>query len=219
LEQSQSAAGRFQSFVLGHWALAMRSCLVTVVLVGVVLPASGLGLAAWLALVPTASEAESANAYRAAPVCSSSAVADCLTVEEAMVVDVFATQGRWGSYTDTFRLKLADGVHLTNIYFDIFAPQVAFAPIGGDVRVHEFRGRVTTVYAADGKAYETGDSPIGGSSWRGGAMAALIVVCAPILVVALVLVRAFGLKSIYRLLRHPNKPLPTYADYMTAKDW
>jgi hypothetical protein len=172
----------------------------------------GLGFALWLFLVPTASEAEAANAYRKAPVCTTSAAADCINVEQALVVDVFSTPGRWASRTDTFKLKLADGDHLTNIYFDIFAPDVYFAPVGGRLRVHEFRGLVTTIYSANGKAYETGDSPIGGSSWRGGAVALLIIFSAPILLIALVMVWVFGPKSIWRLLKNPNKPLPSYPD-------
>jgi hypothetical protein len=109
---------------------------------------------------------------------------------------------------------LADGEHLTNIYFDVFAPDVYFAPVGGQLRVREFRGLVTTIYSADGKGWETGDSPNGGSSWRGGAGAVLVIVSAPILLIALILVRGFGPKSIWRLLKDPNKPLPSYPDYV-----
>ena len=192
----------------------MRSCLVTALLVFVALPAAGLVIAAWLFLVPTASEAEAANAYRKAPVCTASAAADCINVEQAVVVDVFSTAGKWGSRDDTFKLKLADGDHLTNIYFDVFAPDVYFATVGGQLRVHEFRGRVTTIYSVDGKGWETGDSPDGGSSWRGGVAAALIILSAPIFIIALVVVWAFGPKSIWRLLKDPNKPLPSYPDYM-----
>jgi hypothetical protein len=192
----------------------MRSCLIIVLLFAVILPASGVGLAAWLFLVRTPSEEALAQAYTHAQVCTKSVTADCIKVEQALVVDVFSTAGRLASRTDTFKLRLADGDHLTNIYFDIFAPDVYFASVGGHLRVREFRGSVTTIYSADGKAYETGDSPIGGSSWRGGAAAVLIVFSAPILVIAVVIVWAFGLKSIWRLLRRPNKPLPSYPDYM-----
>jgi hypothetical protein len=191
----------------------MRSCLVTALLLFVALPAVGLAFAAWFFLVPTASEAEAANAYRNAPVCTASTTADCVNAEQADVVDVFNTPRRLGGSTLTFKLKLADGIHQTNIYFDIFAPEVSFARVGGQLRVHEFRGRVTTIYSADGKAYETGDSPIGGSSWRGGAGAALVIISAPLLLIGLVMVRVFGLKSIWRLLKNPNKPLPSYPDY------
>jgi hypothetical protein len=193
--------------------LATRSCF-TALLLCVVLPTVGLVIAAWLFLVPTASEAEAANAYRTAPVCTTSASADCINVEQALVVDVFSTAGRWASRTDTFKLRLADGEHLTNIYFDVFAPDVYFAPVGGQLRVREFRGLVTTIYSADGKGWETGDSPNGGSSWRGGAGAVLVIVSAPILLIALILVRGFGPKSIWRLLKDPNKPLPSYPDYV-----
>jgi hypothetical protein len=99
-----------------------------------------------------------------------------------------------------------------------FAPAVYFAPVGGQLRVHEFRGRVTTIYSADGKAYETLDSPIGGSSWRGGAVAALVIICAPLLLIGLVMVRVFGLKSIWRLVKNPNKPLSTYPDDLAARN-
>ncbi len=207
---NQSAAGSRQPFALRHWSLTVRSGLAAALILLVLLPAAGLGLALWLLLVPTPSEAEAAKAYRAAPVCTGLTSGDCLGVEQALVIDVFRTSGRWGSYTDTFKLRLEDGIHQTNIYSDIFAPQVAFAVVGSEVRVHEFRGRVTTIYATDGKAFETGDSPIGGSSWRGGAMAALILVCAPFLFIGVVLLVAFGPRSIYRLLRRPDKPLPSY---------
>jgi len=178
----------------------------TALILCVVLPAAGLAFAAWLFLVPTATEAQAANAYRNAPACAASTTSDCVNVEQADVVDIFSTPRRFGGGTETFKLRLADGVHLTNIYFDIFAPDVYFAPVGGRLQVHEFRGRVTTIYSADGKAYETGDSPIGGSSWRGGVGAILVIVSAPVLLVALILVWAFGPKSIWRLLKNPNKP-------------
>jgi hypothetical protein len=198
-------------------ALATRSCF-TALLLCVVLPTAGLVIAAWLFLVPTPSEAEAANAYRKAPVCTTSSAAECIYVEQAVVVDVFSTAGRLASRTDTFRLRLADGEHLTNIYFDIFAPDVYFAPAGGELRVREFRGLVTTIYSADGKGWETGDSPNGGSSWRGGAGAVLVIVSAPVLFIALVLVRGFGLKWIWRLLKDPNKHPSIYPDHLAARD-
>jgi len=206
------AGARSKSFALRHRSLTLRSCLLTALLVLVVLPAAGLGLAVWLFVTPTAPEAEAMRAYRSAPVCTTPAAADCITIEQAEVVDVFATQGRCGSRTDTFKLRLDDGVHLTNIYFDCFAPNVYFAPIGGQARVREFRARVTTVYSSNGTAYETGDSPTGGSSWRGGVAAVLIIFSAPVLLIGLIFVVGLGLRSIWRLLRDPSRPLPTYAD-------
>lgn len=146
--------------------------------------------------------------------CTTSSAAECINVEQAVVVDVFSTAGRWASRTDTFKLRLADGEHLTNIYFDVFAPDVYFAPVGGRLRVHEFRGRITTIYSADGKGWETGDSPNGGESWRGGVGAALIIFSAPVLFIALVLVRGFGLKWIWRLLKNPNTSRSIYPDYV-----
>ena len=194
-----------------HSSLTVRSCLIATLLVFVVLPVAGIMFAVWLALTPTASESAVAKAYTNAPVCSTSAAGDCIEVEQAEVVDVFSTAGRCGSRTDTFKLRLADGVHLTDIYFDCFAQRVAYAPVGGRIRVREFRGKVTTVYAADGKGYETGDSPIGGSSWRGGVMALLLILCLPLLLIGLIVVGASG-SSIWRTLKDPTRPLPSYSD-------
>jgi hypothetical protein len=197
--------------------LATRSCF-TALLLAVVLPTAGLVIAAWLFIVPTPSEAEALNAYRKALPCTTTLSHDCINVEQAMVLDVFSTAGRLGSRTDTFKLRLVDGDHLTNIYFDIFAPDVYFAPVGGRVRVHEFRGRITTIYSTDGKGWETGDSPNGGSSWRGGVGAVLIIFSAPILVIAVILVRGIGPKYIWRVLKNPNKSLSIYPDDLAARN-
>lgn len=216
--QTSASDSSSQSRVLQHWSLFTRSCLIIVLLVAVILPAAGLGLAVWLFLVPTAPEAEAMRAYRSAPACTELTTNSCVRSELAVLISVFSTpRGKLFSRTDTLTLRLADGVHETSIYYDIFAPDVYYAPIGGQLPVREFRGRVTSVYTSNGN-YETGDSPIGGSTWRGGAVAALVIVCAPILLIALVLLRTFGLKSMWRLLRNPNRPLPSYPDYITAQE-
>jgi hypothetical protein len=187
-----------------------------VLLVLVVLPIVGLGLAAWLFLVPTASEAAAANAYRNARVCAPSPPApDCIKTERAEIVSYRSIPGRCGGHYDRFTLKLTDGVHDVQIGFDCLGPNPSYALSDGRVVVREYRGQVTTVYDVSGKAYETGDSPIGGSSWRGGVAALLIIFSAPILLVALIVVRAFGPKSIWKLLKNPNKPHPSYSDNMT----
>jgi hypothetical protein len=41
-----------------------------------------------------------------------------------------------------------------------------------------------------------------------------VIVSVPLLAIALLMVRVFGLKSIWRLLKSPNKPLPSYPDYL-----
>jgi hypothetical protein len=187
----------------------MRSCLVTALLVFVVLPAAGLAIAAWLFLVPTASEAEAAKAYRDAPACSLSSLSPgCIKTEKAEIVSYTWIPGKCGAHYDRFTLKLTDGVHPVQIGFDCLAPNPSYALPDGRVLIREYRGQVTTVYDVNGKAYETADSPTGGSSWRGGVAALLIIFSAPILLVSLLVLRVLGFNSTWRLLKNPNKPRP-----------
>jgi hypothetical protein len=199
-----------------HRTLIVRSCLVTSVLLFVVGPAAGIAFAVWLALTPTASEAEAAKAYTNAPACPATSTAkDCVRSERAELISLDRIPQRFGSHTDRLTLKLADGVHQTEIYANSpapfhAAPYVYYAAVGGPVRVREFRGRVTTVYGADGKGYETADSPTGGANWRGGVAAAMIIVLAPVLIVAaILLIWGFGLQDLWRMLRNPTRPVPT----------
>lgn len=150
--------------------VALRSCLV---LVFVILPVAGLAFAVWLFFTPTASESAAVAAYANAPACPASGPArDCIKVERAVLVSLDQFPGKCGSRYDRLGLKVADGVHQAEIRFDCFAPYTSYAPIGGQVRVREYRGLITTVYAADGTAYETIESP-GGSSWRRGIAAGI----------------------------------------------
>ena len=200
-----------------HWSLLVRSCLVIGLLLFIIGPAAGIAFAVWLALTPTASEAEAAKAYTNAPACPATpTVNECIRTERAQLLSFEWFPGKLGSRTDTLKLKLADGIHQTDIYFSstresFIAPAVYYGPVGGTVVIREFRGQVTTVYEAAGKGYETVDSPISGASWRGGVFALLIIFLAPILIVAsYLLIRGFGLRSLWRMLRNPTRPLGTY---------
>lgn len=200
-----------------HRSLLVRSCLVIGLLLFIIGPAAGIAFAVWLAVTPTATEAEAAKAYTSAPACQATQIVkDCVRTESAQLVSFEWFPGKLGSRTDRLKFKLADGVHHTDIYFSstresLIPPSVNYGPVGGSVRVREFRGQVTTVFDADGKGYETVDSPIRGASWRGGVFALLIILLVPVLIVAsYLLIRGFGLRSLWRMLRNPTRPLPTY---------
>jgi hypothetical protein len=194
-----------------RWSMRARSCLVIGLLLFIVLPIAGIAFAVWLALTPTTSEAEAAKAYRNAPACAAtSTVKDCVRTESAKLISYEWFNGKLGSRTDRLKLKLSDGAHQADIYFNSSrpleaVPRIYYAPAGGPVRVREFRGKVTTVYGADGKAYETSDSPTGGANWRGGVAALMIIISAPILIVAgIVLIWGVGLRTLWRMLGKPT---------------
>jgi hypothetical protein len=153
--------------------LFLRGCLV---LVFVVLPVAGLAFAVWLFFTPTASENAAEAAYANAPACPASGPArDCIKVERAVLVSLAQIPGRCGGHYDRLGLQLGDGIHQAEIKFDCFGPYPFYSLIGGQVRVREYGGLITTVYAADGTAYETIDSP-GNSSWRRGIAAVMVVI-------------------------------------------
>jgi len=154
--------------------LFLRSCLI---LVFVILPVVGLAFAVWLFFTPTASENAAEAAYANAPACPVSGPArDCIKLERAVLVSLDRIPGKCGSFHDRLGLQLGDGVHQAQIGFDCFAPYPFYASIGGHVKVREYRASITTVYAADGTAFETTDSPRGGASWRRGIAAGMAAV-------------------------------------------
>jgi hypothetical protein len=175
---------------LGSASLIARGCLTTLFLVFVVLPVAGFAFAVWLLLTPTSSETAATTAYRNTPACSSLLPEQsCIQTERAEIVSFSSIPGRCGSHTDRFTLKLADGLHTAEIPFDCLAADASYGWSDGRVNVHEYRGLVTTVYDAAGKAYETTDSPSRGNGWRRGvAVVMLIVLGSWLIVVAIIAV-------------------------------
>jgi hypothetical protein len=163
----------------------------------VVLPIVGFAFGIWLMFTPTSSEAAAAAAYKNAPMCSSSVTEQgCIQIAQAQLVSYSTFWGKCGGHTDRLTLKVADGNHEAEIAFDCLAANPAYALPDGTVKVRVYRGLITTVYDANGKAYETQDSPSGGRSWRRGIAAVILIVFGAWLLVLAIVAIPVNIKRI-----------------------